>query len=152
MASCVTQLQLAVEEVKDLVDQANRLLDEQVQILKVYADLYMELTDKTAERSWISERIDRAERERARLRLPIWFWRPPDHGKKLQAALVVRATQLHEDGYLEDDIFDLLKEYVAHLGLPALPDRQVASIVKFTRRTSAGATRDANAEGRKAEA
>jgi hypothetical protein len=151
MGACVTQLMISVEELRQVIVSTNKLLDEQVQILKAFSDLYIELTDETAERKWIRDRIERAERERARLRLPIWFWRP-EEGKRLQAALVIRANWLHEEGYLEDDIFDLLQEYVEHLGRARLPDKQIASIVKFTRKSArahvaGGESSDADAEG-----
>lgn len=146
MATCVNELQLSLDEFKAALDGINRLIDEQIQILKAFADLYIELTNETANRAWIRDRIEKAERERSRLRVPIWFWRP-EEGKRLQAALMMRAVWMHENDYLEDDIFDLLQEYLEHLGHQRLPDSKMASIVRVTRTKSApyGSNCDADA-------
>ena len=134
MASCVTQLQIAVEEFKSTLSATSRLIDEQFEVLKAFGDLYLELTDESAKRRWLDDRIKRAEREAARLRLPIWFWRP-EKDAKLHHRLAHRARWMIEQKYHEDDVWDMLREYVDHIGARQPSDKILNGIISFVEKS-----------------
>lgn len=105
-------LPAVVQELKAEVQSLRNLVDVQIQILKAFGDLYLELTDKTAERRFVEHSILRAEREAARTRVPLWFWRPEPE-LTLKEQLVRRARFLRDEGYGLDDAWDLIREYLS---------------------------------------
>lgn len=132
MACSVGALEETVEEIRALLRCHRHIAGELFQILKAFSDLYLELTDKAAERKWLDARIKAAEREAARLRLPIWFWRrDPDAG--VRHMLKARAAWMIEEHYLDDDTFDLLKEYLEHIGEERVTDRQIVGLIESVR-------------------
>jgi len=109
-----------------------RLVLAHTQVLKAFSDLYLELCGKTEERRFLERSMRRAEREAARLRLPLWFWRP-EPGLELKAQLYRRAKYLIEQECSLDDQFDLLREFVDEWARPETPvtDEQISGIIEF---------------------
>lgn len=112
-------MQCSVFDLEEAVDNLQRglglmrgLNQCSLQILKAFGDLYLELTEKSVERRFIEKTIRRVEREAARTRLPLWFWRPEPE-LDVEAQLARRARFLIEEAGLSvDDQWDLLREYV----------------------------------------
>lgn len=102
--------QEGIEDLQKIIASQNRIIDCQFQVLKAFSDLYLELTSKTAERQFIEKSILKAEREVARLRLPLWFWRPETENP-FDSQLLKRARYLLQNDYCLDDTWDLLREY-----------------------------------------
>jgi hypothetical protein len=133
LARSVLDAEITAEELKDILVGFRKAFDELWEIVKVQGDLLIELSEKGSERAWLARRIKQAERESARHRLPIWFWRKEDG--MVKSALVTRAAWMHEEGYQEDDIFDLLKEYLQSIDEDRVSDKQLVGVIDFTRQS-----------------
>jgi hypothetical protein len=126
----VIDAELATYELRDLIQALRRAIDELWQVVKVQGDLLVQLGDKAEERRWLDQRIRRAEREAARLRLPIWFWRPPEEGVSLETALKHRIQWMRTEKYLVDDRFLLVKEYLESINHgTAFGDEDLAELI-----------------------
>lgn len=117
-----------IKELKAEVQSLRNLVDVQIQILKAFGDLYLELTDKTADRRFLERAILRAERMAARDRIPTWFWRA-EEGLDLKAQLVRRAQYLRGEGYGVDDAWDLLREYLSDWAHVEVDDERLSRLV-----------------------
>lgn len=132
MAVSVLQLEELLTEIQAERSAMQRLVLAYTQVLKAFSDLYLELCGKTEERRFLERSMRRAEREAARLRLPLWFWRP-EPGLELKAQLYRRAKYLIEQECSLDDQFDLLREFVDEWARPETPvtDEQISGIIEF---------------------
>jgi hypothetical protein len=116
LRGCVapTFVMLRMEELVERFESLLRVQAEQGRIFfeihKAYSDLYLELTDHEEKRKWIDKTIKKAEREAARLKLDLWFWRP-EKGLGFHDQLKKRAAHLKMHKYRIDDIWDLLTEF-----------------------------------------
>lgn len=101
-----------------------------LETLKAFSELYLEFTEESERRQHLYKSLLKAEREAARLRLPTWFWRPePD--KSLEEMLLWRAKYLVDEWRaLPDDLWDLLKEFVADYAHQEINDHDLARIIK----------------------
>ena len=106
------------EEWANLLKVQRRQIGYLAQIIKGFSDLYLELTDKTADRQFLERIALRAEREAARTRLPLWFWRP-EIGVDFREQMKRRVEYLVEEKYVADDVWDLCAEYVKDWAPPA---------------------------------
>lgn len=106
------------EEWANLLKVQRRQIGYLAQIIKAFSDLYLELTDKTADRQFLEGVALRAEREAARTRLPLWFWRP-EIGVDLKEQLRRRVEYLISENYRADDVWDLCVEYTKDWARPA---------------------------------
>ena len=85
MAASVLHLDTLVQEIQAELSALRRLTLAQTEVLKAFSDLYLELTDESGQRKFLSKSVMRAEREAQRLRLPLWYWRPePELELKVQ--------------------------------------------------------------------
>ncbi|MGD9506392.1 MAG: hypothetical protein AB7W37_15900 [Syntrophobacteraceae bacterium] len=128
-----------VEQLAGQLQAQQRIIDAQFQALKAFADLYTELTDETAHRAFLTKQIKRYEREAARLRLPLWFWRPEPR-LELKKQLFRRAAfLLHEQGCGLDDCWDLLREYLNDYVRPEadVTDEQLAGVIGYAQEKGA---------------
>jgi hypothetical protein len=130
LASSLLDLQDLVEELREERVAYAKLTDCLVQILKAFNDLYLELTDESEHRKFLSKAILRAERDVARTRLPTWFWRP-EPGKSLDEMLTWRAKFLIlRQKALPDDLWDLLKEFTEDYAKNPVSDEQLQGIIR----------------------
>ena len=100
----------ATEELERTIRVLSIVTQSQVGILKAFGDLYLELTEETRRRKFLETTIRMAEREAARLKIPIWFWRP-EKGLSTDQQVELRARWLLEEKHGVDDTWDLLVEY-----------------------------------------
>jgi len=137
------QMLLNVHELEELIEQQRsnnqaqaRLLQAQIEVLKAYSDLFTEMIDEVQRRKWLQKSILRAEREAARLRLPLWFWRP-EEGLELKVQLYRRARFLILQHKTSDhDTWDLLREYIEECARPEEPvtDEQLSTLIEYSAR------------------
>jgi hypothetical protein len=128
LARSVIDAELVADELKALLVGTRKAFLEHWEIIKVLGDFLLEFSEKKSERAWLDRRIKSAEREAARLRVPVWFWRRPEG--TVREALVTRAQWMREEGYLPDDIFDLLKEYLQHIDEDRVTDAQLVTLIE----------------------
>lgn len=122
-------LEQTVRDLRDEVQNIRRSNDCLIEILKAFSDLLLELTDKSAERKFLEHRIMQAEREAARNRLPLWFWRP-EEGFSIQQMLKRRAAFLiDEQSTCVDDTWDLLREFVGTVGT-TISDEDLSRVIE----------------------
>lgn len=92
-----------------------RILNKQIgamsHIIKAFSDLYLEMTEEDERRKWLERIVVKAEREAARLKLDLWFWRP-EEGTTLKQQLKRRVNHLSNLEYSVDDTWDLMTEYM----------------------------------------
>ena len=119
-----------VKEMRAEVQSLRNLVDVQIEILKGFSDLYLELTDKAARWKFLERSILKAERTAARDRIPVWFWRPEPE-LTLKEQLVRRARWLRSEKYGLDDSWDLLKEFLADWAKPQeeISDERLSRLV-----------------------
>jgi len=130
LAKSIIDAELASYELRDLILALRKAIDELWEIVKVQGDLLIELGEKAEERRWLAHRIRQAERESARLRVPIWFWRPPEAGVSIQEALAHRIQWMRDEGYLVDDRFSLAREYFESIDASgAVSDEEIAQMI-----------------------
>ena len=130
MTCSVLELQELVSELRDQRDAQANLINSQLEVLKAFSDLYLELTDESEQRQFLSKAILKAEREAARLRLPTWFWRP-EKDKPLKDLLFWRARFLiHRQQAHLDDVWDLLREFVADYARADISDEELTAIIE----------------------
>lgn len=133
MAASVLHLDTLVTEIQAERSALRRLTLAQTEILKAFSDLYLELTDESERRKFLARTVMRAEREAARLRLPLWFWRPePELELKVQLYRRARLL-LHEQRVILDDTFDLLREFCDQYARPEIPvtDEQLSRVIEY---------------------
>jgi hypothetical protein len=140
MECSLLELREHIEDLRQERAGLTKLSETLIPILKGFVDLYEELAGKTVERSFLDRAIRKAEREAARLRLPLWFWRP-EPGVELKVQLYRRARfLLFEMRALNDDIFDLLREFVDDWARPEehpVSDDQLAGVIEYAARKGA---------------
>jgi hypothetical protein len=104
MQCSVFDFQEAVEELNREVSLMRRINHSSLELLKAFSDLYLELSEKAAERECMERTLRRIEREAASTRLPLWFWRP-EEGLGIKEQLLGRARFLiHDMKYGRDDV------------------------------------------------
>lgn len=136
LAASVLHLQELICELEDKLMGMHHLISAQTKILKAFGDLYEELTDESERRKFLSKAVLKAEREAARLRLPLWFWRPESE-LDLKIQVYRRAEFLiREQKSNLDDTFDLLREFVDDCARPEIPvtDEQIAGVIEYAHR------------------
>jgi hypothetical protein len=135
--------QVTIMDAQNLVDELERIrmayakqLGALSLILKAFGDLYCELTDKTADRKWLSNQINQAEREANRLQIPAWFWRI-DKELPLDDQLYRRSKWLLQEkrGIHMDDLWDCMTDALEYSGIP-LNVPELTGIVKRARNAS----------------
>jgi hypothetical protein len=118
--------QITIMDAQNLVDELEHLrmayakqLGALSLILKAFGDLYLELTDKTTERKWLSIQITKAEKEAARQRMPSWFWRI-DKELPVDDQLYRRARWLvnEKPSIHLDDLWDCLTDSLVFSNIP----------------------------------
>ncbi|HOI95026.1 MAG TPA: hypothetical protein PK250_10005 [Syntrophobacter fumaroxidans] len=129
MALSVSQLGELVEELRTRLAVQDRVNDCLFRILKGFGDLYLELTDRAADRRHLDRAILKAEREAARLRLPLWFWRP-EPGLTLTQQVERRVKLLKEDRKSLDDAWDLCLEFQQDCAHECLPEEAYRQIIR----------------------
>jgi hypothetical protein len=136
--------QVTIMDAENLVDELERLrmayakqLGALSLILKAFSDLYSELTDKTADRKWLSNQINKAEREANRLQIPAWFWRI-DKELPLDDQLYRRSKWLirEKPGIHVDDLWDSIAEALEYAGIPL----NVSELTRIVKRTMDGSS------------
>lgn len=100
-----------VERLEDDLLIQQRQIKTQFEILKAFSDLYVEMTEETDKRKWLQRIIAKHEREAARIKLDLWFWRP-EQSLPIEQQLSKRANYLLSITYSVDDLWDLLTEYL----------------------------------------
>jgi hypothetical protein len=132
-------LENTVEELRAELAVLGRIAHVMIETVKAYSDLFIELTDKTANRQFLAKWITRLERDEARLGLPIWFWRP-ETGLELKRQLYRRACfLLHEKKAQPDDAWELLREYVTDYAKAEVTDEQLKGVILFADKNPGGA-------------
>jgi uncharacterized protein YwgA len=121
---------------EELVNRFKDLLQVQAEqgriffeIHKAFSDLYLELTDHDEKRKWIEKTIKKAEREAARLKLDLWFWRP-EKDLDFQDQLKKRAVYLKTHNYRIDDIWDLLMEFAEDYAKVLVDDLTLSRVIE----------------------
>jgi hypothetical protein len=110
LAGSLLYLEQVLDEIRQERQALARLVECQLQILKAFGDLYLEMNELKEHRQWLSKQIAMAERSAARLRLPAWFWRI-DPTLDLQSQLTHRAKlMLQESRATLDDTWDVLTD------------------------------------------
>lgn len=131
MQLSIFDLQEIAQELQHEVALMRQINQANIQVLKAFSDLYLELTEKTVERSFIEKTIKRVEREAARTRLPLWFWRPePELDIKKQLARRARFL-IDELQYCPDDTWDLLKEYITDYARVEVADESLKRMLEY---------------------
>jgi hypothetical protein len=122
-------LEQTVKDLRDEVANLGRVIDCQLQTLKAFSDLFLELTDKTADRHFLDRCILKAERQATRTRLPLWFWRKEEGLTPEQ--MLKRRTEylLGEYGAGIDDAWDLLREFVDTMETP-VSDEDLSRVIE----------------------
>lgn len=121
------ELQAIVEELKRFWAAASC---HQLEIMKAFSDLFLELTGETEKRAWLGRRLLVLQRQVAREQLPTYFWRP-EADRPLVDMLKWRATfLLHRRRVLLDDCWDLLREFAADYAHAAIDDDELAGIIE----------------------
>lgn len=130
LAASVLQLEEILTEIQAERAALQRLVLTHTEILKAFSDLYLELCGKNEERRFLDKSIHRAEREAARLRLPLWFWKV-DREQGIHHQIWARAKFLVKRKTSIDDTFDLLREFVDEYTRPekAISDEQIGNII-----------------------
>ena len=122
--------QVTIMDARALLDELESIrlayskqLDALVLILKGFSDLFLELTDKTHRRKWLSKQIEKAEREANRQRIPAWFWRI-DRELPVDDQLYRRARWLVQEkpGIHVDDVWDCLSDAILFSNIPCDSD------------------------------
>lgn len=124
----LSEAQELVEQLRDLYRVQGQLMEAQLQVLKAFGDLYLELTDRSAERQFLQKSLLRAEREASRLRLPAWFWRI-DKDAEIKPQLKHRAAVMLESSVGIDDMWDCLCDVLRYAGLEP-EDSLIRSAIK----------------------
>jgi len=118
-----------------------RSLAELVGHMWTIADFHANLVSLSADQEAERARIARKTARLAALnRLPIWFWRrEPPEVCNLERSVAIRARHLVAEGYLSDDGWDLLREYVSDWCVGEnLSDEQLLAILKWAVSTQEG--------------
>lgn len=128
--------QVTVMDAQVLVDELERLrmayakqLGALSLIIKAFNDLYLELTDKTSERKWLSKQIEKAELEANRMCMPSWFWRV-DRELPVEDQLYRRARWLLKEkpGIHLDDLWDSLTDALTYSGMAVDAEQLKAAV------------------------
>lgn len=118
LASNVLDAQNLVSELADIRDGQAIHLRTLASVTKIFGELVQELSTEVSHRRHLDASIRRAEREAARLKIPLWFWRA-EPGIDLKTQLFRRACCLIHDLSLgPDDTWDLMKEYLTDWAKP----------------------------------
>lgn len=130
MQCSVLDLQVAVVDLQEEVHLMRRINQSCIEALKAFGDLHLELIEWMDDRRSIEKTVLRIEREAARTRLPLWFWRPEeDLGTREQ--IERRARFLIDDmKYGPDDVWDLLREYLAEYARVDIPEEGLLGMLK----------------------
>ena len=128
LACSLIELEELLSQFRDVQRVYGQLITAQLQVLKAFGDLYMELTDRSADRQFLQKSLLRAEREAARLRLPAWFWRIEKEAE-LEPQLKHRATVMLESSISIDDIWDCLCDVLRYANLDP-EDSLIRSAIK----------------------
>ena len=103
------------DDLNDELSRSIHILNKQIgaiaQIIKGFSDLYVEMTDQTERRRWLERIVKKTERDAARTKLDLWFWRP-EESLSVEKQVRKRAIHLTENKYSLDDTWDLLCEFV----------------------------------------
>ena len=127
------QAEELVSDLQRLHDSLSALVHCQLEVLKAYGELHLELAGRTAERRFLAKQIVKAEREAARLKLPLFFWRPEPE-RTLASQLKWRAGYLiHRVEALPDDLWDILREFATDYAQAEIADADLAQIIKQAR-------------------
>lgn len=127
----VDDLQHTVDELQDKVQAFGLVADGMISALKAFSDLYLELTEKTSERRFLEKAILRAEREVARTKLPVWFWRH-DKNREIKYQIHDRVKHLNENKYSLDDIWTLVKEFCDEFTPETVTQSQLERVIEYT--------------------
>ncbi len=139
LSHAIFHLEDLVERMEQLIEAQGAIIRGQAQVLKVYHDAAAEILDEQQHRRFVSLEVRKAEREAARTKLPLWFWRPEPE-LELKVQLYRRAVYLiHECGYSIDDVWDLLREFLDDYAHPEtdVTDEQLAGVIDYAQRRGA---------------
>jgi hypothetical protein len=129
MQCSVGDLQKLVEELRREVSLMRSIMHSSLEVMKCLCERFLELIEAAGERRLIEKTIRRIAREAARTQLPLWFWRPePELG--IEGQLTRRVTFLIDEAkLLEDDQWDLIREYVDDWAKVDVADDFIESIL-----------------------